>query len=59
MIVIKSRDMCVSFFDYQHNLSNLDFILTIYSKDVLCLNNHNLNTALKQLWHSCGDLYPR
>ncbi|ADV33427.1 ribonuclease P protein component [Candidatus Blochmanniella vafra str. BVAF] len=34
----------------QHNLLNLDFVLTIYSKKILYLKHNNLNEEFKKLW---------
>lgn len=35
----------------QYNLSILDFVLTVNSKDALYLKNENLIKEIKKLWH--------
>lgn len=35
----------------QHNLLTADFVLTINSKNVLYLKNHNLIKEFERLWH--------
>lgn len=44
-----------TFRTYQHNLPNLDFVITVHSKNIVYLKNIDLIREFKKLWdyHQC------